>query len=135
MKKFYIKSLGCKQNQLEGQIIKDKLLSSGFKSAKNIKDADIYILNSCTVTSHADSQTNYLLNHAKKENPNLKAILTGCVAQTIKEHKNFNYSIADLILGNSEKMNIVKRLMEMNMKIEDISKITDLSVKEIKELQ
>ncbi len=120
MKKFYIKSLGCKQNQLEGQIIKDKLLLSGFKSAKNIKDADIYILNSCTVTSHADSQTNYLLNHAKKESPNIKTILTGCVAQTIKEHKNFNYSIADLILGNSEKMNIdkyIKELFDKNEKV------------------
>lgn len=106
MKKFIIKSLGCKQNQLEGQIIQNKLLDFGFEIVDDIKQADIYILNSCTVTSHSDSQVNYLLNHAKKQNPTLKTVLTGCTAQTIKEHKDFDYSNVDLILGNSEKMKI-----------------------------
>lgn len=106
MKKFFIKSLGCKQNQLEGQIIQNKLISCGFEQVKNIKNADIYILNSCTVTHHADSQTNYLLHHAKNINPDIKTVLTGCVAQTMKEHKNFDYSNIDLILGNSEKIKI-----------------------------
>ena len=66
MKNFYIKSLGCKQNQLEGQIISSNLEKIGYKSVNNIKEADIYILNSCTVTSHSDSQANYLLSSAKK---------------------------------------------------------------------
>ena len=106
MKKFIIKSLGCKQNQLEGQIIQNKMLDLGYELTDDTKQADIYILNSCTVTSHSDSQTNYLLNHAKKQNPNIKTILTGCTAQTIKEHKDFDYSNIDLILGNSEKIKI-----------------------------
>ena len=115
MKKFYIKSLGCKQNQLEGQIISSNLEKNGYKSVNNIKEADIYILNSCTVTSHSDSQANYLLSSAKKKNPSIKTVLAGCIAQTYKQHKNFNYSNADLILGNSEKMEIenhIKKLFE-----------------------
>ena len=113
MKKFIIKSLGCKQNQLEGQIIQNKMLDLGYVLTDDVKQADIYILNSCTVTSHSDSQTNYLLNHAKKQNPNIKTILTGCTAQTIKEHKDFDYSNIDLILGNSEKMKIGEYLKSL----------------------
>ena len=106
MKTFYLKSLGCKQNQLEGQIITNELLSLGYIIAPDIKNADIYILNSCSVTSHTDSQVSYLLNQAKRINPKIKTIFTGCVAQTYKQHNSFDYSGIDLILGNSEKMNI-----------------------------
>lgn len=113
MKKFYIKSLGCKQNALEGQIIASNLKKQGFIEVKNILDADIYILNSCTVTSHSDSQVNYLINSAKNKNPEIKTVLVGCVAQTYKQHKNFNYLNADLILGNSEKMEIEKYINEL----------------------
>ena len=106
MKTFYIKSLGCKQNQLEGQIISNELISLGYVSTSKIEKADIYILNSCSVTSHTDSQVSYLLKQAKRTNPNIKTILMGCVAQTYKQHNSFDYSNIDLILGNSEKMHI-----------------------------
>ena len=113
METFFLKSLGCKQNQLEGQIIQDELNNLGYKQAENIEKADIYILNSCSVTSHCDSQVNYLLNHAKKINPKIKTVLLGCLAQTYKQHKNFNYSNIDLILGNIEKMNIGKYIKNL----------------------
>ena len=90
MKKFILKSLGCKQNQLEGQIIENELIKIGYQKTNDFNDADIYILNSCTVTSHSDSQVNYLLNHAKKKNSDIKTVLTGCCAQTYKQHKILN---------------------------------------------
>lgn len=108
MKKFLLKSLGCKQNALEGQIIENELVELGYKKVEDIKQADIYILNSCSVTSHSDSQVNYLLNLAKRQNPCVKSVLTGCCAQTYKLHKDFNYSSIDLILGNTEKLEIKK---------------------------
>lgn len=120
--KFFIKSLGCKQNQLEGQIIADNLLKDGLKEVFEINEADIFILNSCSVTSHTDSEVHYLLNQAKKTNPQIKTILTGCVAQTYKQHKNFDYKIADLILGNSEKMNISNFIKQEGFFVEDILK-------------
>ncbi len=128
MKAFYIKSLGCKQNQLEGQIIADKLLSMGYTFVDEIKNADIYILNSCSVTSHTDSQVSYLLNYAKRINPNIKTILMGCVAQTYKQHEFFDYSNIDLVLGNIEKMNIQKYIDklfsdEKNFFVQDIFNI------------
>jgi len=120
MTKFYIKSLGCKQNALEGQLIQNELINSGFEFCEEIESADIYILNSCTVTSHSDSQVNYLLNHAKKINPKIKTVLTGCCAQTYKEHKDFNYSNIDLIIGNSEKLNIKDYILKSGLFVKDI---------------
>ena len=47
MKKFFLKSMGCKSNQFEGAIIEERLVNSGFEKVSDIKNADIYILNSC----------------------------------------------------------------------------------------
>lgn len=120
MKTFYLKSLGCKQNQLEGQIIENELKKIGYAKVEDIKKANIYILNSCSVTSHTDSQVNYLLNHAKKINPDIKLVLVGCVAQTYKQHENFDYSNIDLILGNSEKIFIENYIEKTGFFVDDI---------------
>lgn len=127
--KFHLKSLGCKQNALEGQIIENELISSGLTKVDEIQNADIYILNSCSVTSHSDSQVNYLLNHTKKINPKIKTILTGCCAQTYKLHQNFKYQGIDLILGNSEKMDIVKYIEQSGLYVNDIMKETEFNNK------
>ena len=120
MKKFYLKSLGCKQNQLEGQIIENELIKIGYIKTDKLEDSDIYLLNSCSVTSHSDSQVNYLLHHAKKINPNIKTVLLGCVAQTYKQHETFNYSDIDLILGNSEKIFIEEYIDKKGFFVGDI---------------
>lgn len=120
MKKFNLKSLGCKQNQLEGQIIENELIKIGYQKTEDVNDADIFILNSCTVTSHSDSQVNYLINQAKKINPNIKTILTGCTAQTYKLHENFDYSNIDLILGNQEKIYIEDYIEKQGLFVDDI---------------
>ncbi|MBQ8475716.1 tRNA (N(6)-L-threonylcarbamoyladenosine(37)-C(2))-methylthiotransferase MtaB, partial [bacterium] len=120
--KFCIKSLGCKQNALEGQIIQNELIKSGYVEVSDIKDADIYILNSCTVTAHSDSEANYLLNRAKKLNPSIKTVLTGCCAQVYKLHKDFNYSDIDLIIGNTEKLNIADYIEKSGLFVDDILK-------------
>ncbi|MBE7706527.1 MAG: tRNA (N(6)-L-threonylcarbamoyladenosine(37)-C(2))-methylthiotransferase MtaB [Cyanobacteria bacterium SIG30] len=106
MKNFFIKTLGCKTNQIEGQLISQNMLENGFEKSPTVTDADIYILNSCAVTHHAEAQANYLLGQAKRLNPNIKTILCGCMPQTNKDDiKN-----ADIILGNTEKLNIVDYL-------------------------
>ena len=104
MKKFYIKTLGCKTNAVESQIMAQNLKSKGFIEVLNKNEADIYIINSCTVTSHSSNQVLYLLKQAKKENPYVKTVLTGCMAQAaIKKERDI-----DLILGNNEKLEVEK---------------------------
>lgn len=101
--KFYIKSLGCKTNQIEGQIIKESLINKGLIEVKNKLEAEVFIINSCTVTSHSDNQVLYLIKQIKQENPNIKVVLTGCTAQTIEKEK---IKDIDLVLGNNEKLKI-----------------------------
>ena len=112
-KKFFIKTLGCKTNEIESQIIKESLLNKGYIKTDNRLDADIYILNSCTVTSHSDNQALYLIKQIRKDKPGIKIILTGCLAQT----GNPDEINADLILGNNEKLDIdkyIEKLFEKN---------------------
>ena len=107
MKNFYIKTLGCKTNQIESDLILEKLESFGFQCVDEVSLADIYILNSCSVTSNADNDALKLLRKIKKDNPNVFVILTGCFAQLEKENLK-QYDFIDLVLGNSEKLNIEK---------------------------
>lgn len=128
MKTFYIKSLGCKTNQIEGQIISESLIKNGFTKIEDKNKADIYIINSCTVTGHSDNQVLYLIKQVRKDNPKAKVILTGCMAQTT----NKSSIDADLILGNNEKLEIEKYINELfeNNKYEHVENI--FNIKEYK---
>ena len=118
MKKFYLKSMGCKSNQFEGQIVAQKLIEAGFENVKKLNEAEIFILNSCSVTHKSDNEAMYHLRHAK--NLGLKTILTGCVAQIEKE-KLLQEPFIDTVYGNEDKFNIVELL-----KIEEDFAVSDL---------
>ena len=105
MKKFNIHTMGCKSNQFEGAIIEENLIEHGYKKVQNIEDADIYILNSCSVTHKSDNEAMYLLRSAKHKNPNILTIATGCMAQIEKEELLKNDFI-DFVIGNDEKLHL-----------------------------
>lgn len=105
MKKFNIHTMGCKSNQFESAIIEENLIEHGYKKVQNIKDADIYILNSCSVTHKSDNEAMYLLRSAKHKNPNILTIATGCMAQIEKEELLKNDFI-DFVIGNDEKLHL-----------------------------
>lgn len=97
--------MGCKSNQFESAIIEENLIEHGYKKVQNIEDADIYILNSCSVTHKSDNEAMYLLRSAKHKNPNILTIATGCVAQIEKEELLKNDFI-DFVIGNDEKLHL-----------------------------
>lgn len=109
MKKFLLKSMGCKSNQFEGQIVAEKLVEAGFEQVKNLEDAEIYILNSCSVTHKSDNEAMYLLRHA--HGLGLKTVLTGCIAQIEKE-KLLKEPFIDYVYGNEDKFEIAKHLAD-----------------------
>ena len=109
MKKFYLKSMGCKSNQFEGQIVAQNLVESGYTQVKKQEDSDYYILNSCSVTHKSDNEALYLLRHA--HSLGLKTILTGCVAQIEKE-KLLAEPYIDYVYGNEDKFKIAELLEE-----------------------
>lgn len=99
-------TLGCKVNQYETESIKNQLLKKGYTEAAFEEEAEIYIVNSCTVTSVADRKTRNMLRRAKKMNPKGIVIVTGCYAQTnskeLLEMKEIDY-----VIGNTDKNAIV----------------------------
>src|SRR5574344_506000 len=99
MTKFFVKNMGCKSNQLEGALIKENLINNGYEEAIMVDEADIFILNSCTVTHKSDNEVFHILMHLKKKYPNIITVLTGCVAQIEKE-KVLNLDYVDYVFGN-----------------------------------
>lgn len=120
MRKFLIKTMGCKSNQLEGGLIEENLIKNGFNKTDKLSDADYFILNSCTVTHKSDNEAFNILHKAKRENPKLKVVLTGCIAQIEKDKLLSNPDI-DFVIGNNEKLNISEFLnLEGACSVEDI---------------
>lgn len=101
--------MGCKSNQFETSLIKENLIKNNFEEVKNIKDADFYILNSCSVTHKSDNEAFYHLRSAKHKNPNIKTVLTGCIAQIEKEELLKNDYI-DFVIGNDNKLRLYEYL-------------------------
>ncbi len=120
MKKFTIKTLGCKTNQLESSIIEEKLVKNGFIYTNSIEEADYFILNSCSVTSNTDDKALSLIKSVKNQKPEIKIVLTGCFVQLdgeeLKNNKNINY-----LVGNANKFDIPEIINgENRYKIDDI---------------
>lgn len=109
MKNFYIKTLGCKTNQIESNLIVEDLEKLSMKRVDDLQNADIFILNSCSVTSNADNNAIRILKKVKNDNPKIFTILTGCFAQLEAEQLK-DYDFIDMVLGNTEKMNLVEYL-------------------------
>lgn len=118
---FFIKSLGCKTNHIEGQLIHQELVKAGYEPVKSQEECDFFILNTCSVTSHADNQALYIIKQFRIKNPNAKLILTGCFAQTAKDKEVLD---ADIILGNNEKLDIIKYLEYANNSINNQNRST-----------
>lgn len=118
MNKFYLKSMGCKSNQFEGQIVAEKMVEAGYLQTQKLEDADFYILNSCSVTHKSDNEAFYLLRHA--HSLGLKTILTGCIAQIEKE-KLLKEDFIDYVFGNEDKFKLADYLKEdKNFAVKDL---------------
>lgn len=102
---FYIHTMGCKSNQFETALIIENLQKHGMKHVKSIEEAEVYILNSCSVTHKSDNEAMYLLRAAKHKNAKILNVLTGCVAQIEKE-KLLENDFVDIVVGNDEKLNL-----------------------------
>ena len=119
MKTFFIKTHGCKANQLESNVIKEKLLNAGYIESNKNTETDIYILNSCSVTETADIEALRTLRNIKHKNPHIITVLTGCSAQ-INAEKISDMDFVDIILGNNDKFTVVEALKHQKSNVQDI---------------
>jgi len=107
---FILTTLGCKVNQYESSGLYSELLRLGFKPVSGDKTADIFILNSCTVTENSDKKTRRLINAAKTKNPNVITVLTGCLPQAFPEAARVLG--ADIICGTSNRKELPEMINE-----------------------
>lgn len=105
--KFYIYTLGCKVNTYESNVMADALKNAGFQESES-EYADIYIINTCTVTNTADHKSMKMIRHAIKQNENAIIVVTGCMSQT----SEIEIEGVDIILGNKGKSKIVDYIKE-----------------------
>lgn len=119
MSTFFIKSMGCKSNQFEGDLIVEDLEKNGYERVFSVDEAQYYILNSCSVTHKSDTETLYLLRNTKHKYPDIKTVLTGCVAQ-IEKDKLLENDYIDYVFGNDDKFNMAELLRENNSVVTDI---------------
>ncbi|MBI2603707.1 MAG: tRNA (N(6)-L-threonylcarbamoyladenosine(37)-C(2))-methylthiotransferase MtaB [Deltaproteobacteria bacterium] len=104
--KVYIKTLGCKVNSFDSQVLEHRFRSQGYSISTNAADADIQVINSCSVTAAAERETRYLLRHFRRENPQGKRIVTGCYAQ-IDSAGLAKLEDVDFVIPNESKTDLV----------------------------
>src|SRR5271157_4948323 len=79
--KIALETLGCKLNQAETELLARQFMQAGYELVQHPDEADVYILNTCTVTRTADAKARHLLRSAHRKNPDVFIIATGCYAQ------------------------------------------------------
>lgn len=114
MDKVVLETLGCKLNQAETDSLARQFLSKGYQLAESAGEADIYVLNTCTVTHVADRKARHLLRSAHRSNPGALIVAIGCYAQRAPEELR-QLGIVNLILSNKQKNRLVEILENNNL--------------------
>ncbi|MFI3208051.1 MAG: tRNA (N(6)-L-threonylcarbamoyladenosine(37)-C(2))-methylthiotransferase MtaB [Eubacteriales bacterium] len=108
MKKVALHNLGCKVNSYETEAMQELLENNGYEIVPFKEGADIYIINTCTVTNMADRKSRQMLHKAKKMNPDAIVVAAGCYVQ-VKDDADMDESI-DLVIGNNKKHELIEIL-------------------------
>lgn len=129
-----IYSLGCKVNIYESEFVENILKENGYEIVPFDNKADVYIINTCSVTNEADKKSRKIINRARRENPDAIVIAMGCYTQIKGNSLN---SDVDIILGNKDKSKIISLINEVrktNKKIKKIYELKDINEFETMEI-
>ena len=133
MKKAALHNLGCKVNAYETEAMQEMLEQAGYEIVPFREGADIYIINTCTVTNIADRKSRQMLHRARKMNPDAIVVAAGCYVQAQAEKQEVDPCI-DIVLGTNRKKDLIAVLEEYQQKkaegecleeVEDISRTKD----------
>ncbi|MBR5047461.1 MAG: tRNA (N(6)-L-threonylcarbamoyladenosine(37)-C(2))-methylthiotransferase MtaB, partial [Eubacterium sp.] len=104
-------TLGCKVNQYETDAMKEILEKVGYETVDFKDQADVYIINTCSVTNMADRKSRQMISRARKKNPAAVIVAAGCYVQA-REDQVMEQGMADILLGNNRKKDIADILEE-----------------------
>lgn len=119
---FYIHTFGCKVNIYESEYVTNLLIENGYKMVDNIDDADICIINTCTVTNEADKKDRKYIHMVRNNYKNVLLIVMGCYSQLNKDIVD-----ADIVIGNRYKSKIIDLINEYNSNKKKIVKVDNIS--------
>ena len=111
-KKLYLATFGCRTNQADSAAIRDSLFSEGFEETDRCSEADVIVVNSCTVTQRSDQQVRQLSRKLRRENPSARLLVTGCYAQRAPEVLS-RISAIDAVVGNTHRTQIPQIIREL----------------------
>ena len=114
MKKAALHNLGCKVNAYETEAMQHLLEEAGYEIVPFIQKADVYVINTCSVTNMADRKSRQMLHKAKKNNPDSIVVAAGCYVQT-SEKEVLNDLSVDIVIGNDRKHDLVRLLEEYSL--------------------
>lgn len=114
MKKAALHNLGCKVNAYETEAMQHLLEEAGYEIVPFTQKADVYVVNTCSVTNMADRKSRQMLHKAKKNNPDSIVVATGCYVQT-SEKEVLNDLSVDIVIGNDRKHDLVRLLEEYSL--------------------
>ena len=118
--KIALETLGCKLNQAETESLSRQFLQAGYELVQHPGEADVYILNTCTVTHTADAKARHLLRLARRQNPDIFIIATGCYAQRAAAELATIEGV-NRIVDNSEKSNLLQVLKNIPRKAQSVT--------------
>jgi threonylcarbamoyladenosine tRNA methylthiotransferase MtaB len=113
--KIALETLGCKLNQAETESLARQFVQAGYELVHHPGEADVYILNTCTVTHTADAKARHQLRLARRQNPDIFIIATGCYAQRAAAEITAIAGV-DCVVDNSEKSNLLQILKDIPQK-------------------
>lgn len=114
MKKAALHNLGCKVNAYETEAMQHLLEEAGYEIVPFTQKADVYVINTCSVTNMADRKSRQMLHKAKKNNPDSIVVAAGCYVQT-SEKEVLNDLSVDIVIGNDRKHDLVRLLEEYSL--------------------
>ena len=114
MKKAALHNLGCKVNAYETEAMQHLLAEAGYEIVPFTQKADVYVINTCSVTNMADRKSRQMLHKAKKNNPDSIVVAAGCYVQT-SEKEVLNDLSVDIVIGNDRKHDLVRLLEEYSL--------------------
>ncbi|MBQ3264198.1 MAG: tRNA (N(6)-L-threonylcarbamoyladenosine(37)-C(2))-methylthiotransferase MtaB [Ruminococcus sp.] len=120
--KYHIITLGCKVNQYESEVMSELLSATGYIKTDNYTDADICIVNSCTVTATADAKNRKLIHRIRRENPDGIIVLCGCMPQAFADDTAV-FDGCDIVMGNTARRDIVPLIDEFMIMRQQIIRI------------
>lgn len=131
--KFNVQTLGCKVNAYESELIKERFINDGFLETDKMNDADVIIINTCTVTNQADSKSRKMIRQARRENEHACLVVCGCMSQN---HQDVIDTLdIDILIGNKDKSKLVLLVKDFLATKKQLIKFYDLRNTEFEDMK